>query len=178
MNIDLGAWQVRSWRLDDEVALARHANNRKIWRNLRDGFPHPYTREDARRFIAYALSQNPETVFCIATAEGEAIGGIGFRLHEDVERISAEIGYWLAEDYWGRGITTAALRAITDYAMRKHDLRRVYAVPFAWNEASFRVLEKAGFVCEGRMCCSALKEGQVIDQLLYAFTREDCSHST
>lgn len=173
MKIDLGPWLVRSLHPDDEEALARHANNRKIWRNLRDAFPHPYTRQDARQFIATVTTQNPETVFAIATPE-EAIGAIGFRLQDDVERISAEIGYWLAEDYWGQGITTAALKAVTEYAMRNHDLRRVYAEPYAWNPASFRVLEKAGYLLEGRMRCSALKDGQVVDQLLYAYTREEC----
>jgi RimJ/RimL family protein N-acetyltransferase len=173
MQIDLGPWLVRSLKPDDDAALAKHANNRKIWRNLRDAFPHPYTREDARKFIATVTAQAPETVFCIATRV-EVIGAIGFRLQEDVERIAAEIGYWLAEDYWGQGITTAALKAVTAYAMQAHDLRRVYALPFAWNAASFRVLEKAGYVLEGRMRCSALKDGQVVDQLLYAYTHDDC----
>ncbi len=173
MKIDLGEFQVRSWRLEDAAALPRHANNRKIWRNLRDAFPHPYSRKDAHRFLEFATTLDPETFFCIATAE-EAIGAIGFKLREDVERFTAEIGYWLSEEYWGRGITTAALKAVTAYAMKTHALKRLYAVPFAWNTASFRVLEKACYLLEGRMCCSAVKDGQVVDQLLYAITREDC----
>jgi len=104
--------------------------------------------------------------------EGAAVGGIGFTLLGDVERLSAEIGYWLGEAYWGRGIMTEALAAVTAYAIRSHGLTRVFAVPYEWNSASFRVLEKVGYVCEGRMRRSAIKDGQVIDQVLYAYTVE------
>ena len=159
--------------MDDAGALVKHADNRKIWINLRDAFPHPYALEDAQEFLQRATTQSPETILCIATVE-EAIGAISFGLHDDVERVSAEIGYWLSEDYWGQGIVTAALKAVTAYAMRTHDLSRVYALPYEWNEASFRVLEKAGYVFEGRMRCSAIKDGKVIDQLLYAYTKENC----
>jgi RimJ/RimL family protein N-acetyltransferase len=173
MKIDLGICCVRSWRSDDAEALVKHANNRKIWINLRDAFPHPYTREDAWEFLDRATTQSPETIFCIAT-DAEAIGAIGFGLHDDVERVSAEIGYWLSEEYWGQGIIMQVLKAVTEYAMRTHDLSRVYALPYEWNPASFRVLEKAGYVLEGRMRRSAIKDGKVIDQLLYAYTKEPC----
>jgi RimJ/RimL family protein N-acetyltransferase len=109
----------------------------------------------------------PEAFFAIEVG-GEAAGGVGFMLRSDVERVSAEIGYWLAAVHWNRGITTAALRAVTDYAIAKHSLTRVYALPYEWNAASCRVLEKAGFVLEGRLRKSALKDGKVIDQFLYA----------
>ena len=171
MNIQLSGCVVRSYREDDAEALAKHANNRKIWINLRDGFPFPYTLEDAHSFIGKMLSGRPETAFCIAV-DGESVGGIGFMPHKDVERFSAEIGYWLAEPFWGRGITTQALRAVTRYAIETTNLFRVYAVPYAWNDASFRVLEKAGYVLEGRIRKSAFKDGRVVDQLLYAFTVE------
>ena len=105
MLLKLKTCDVRSWAMSDVDALARHANNRKIWRNLRDAFPHPYTRHDARQFIRSVLERIPETTFAIAIG-GEAAGSIGFVLHRDVERVSAEIGYWLAEPFWGRGITT------------------------------------------------------------------------
>ncbi len=145
-----------------------HANNRDIWLNLRDAFPHPYSLDDARQFLKRVRAMDPETFFAIAV-DGEAVGSIGFRQHDDVERCSAEIGYWLGERFWGRGIMTAALRAVTRYAVERHGLTRVYAVPFEHNHASFRVLEKAGFVCEGRMRRSAIKDGKVLDQLMYAF---------
>jgi RimJ/RimL family protein N-acetyltransferase len=167
MHIRLESCVVRSWRESDADSLVRHANNRKVWINLRDGFPHPYTRDDAVAFITSAREAEPETVFAIVV-DGEAAGGIGFGLHEDVERVAAEIGYWLGEAYWNRGITTEALRAVTDYAVKQHALTRVYALPYEWNHASFKVLEKAGYVLEGRLRRCAIKDGKVIDQLLYA----------
>lgn len=168
MRIELRSCAVRSWEPEDALSLARHANDRRIWINLRDRFPHPYTREDARAFLAAAQAATPETRFAIEV-DGQAAGGIGYTLHEDVERGSAEIGYWLGAEFWGRGIVTEALRAVTSHALRSHGLARVFAVPFEWNPASFRVLEKAGYVLEGRMRRSAVKDGKIIDQLLYAF---------
>jgi RimJ/RimL family protein N-acetyltransferase len=160
---------LRPWRISDIPAVAAHANNSKIGRNLRDGFPDPYTPEDARAFIEHARSLVPPTRFAIVV-QGEAVGSIGFTLHPNVERVSAEMGYWLGEAFWGRGITTDAVRALTRYAIAAHGLTRVYAVPFEWNPASARVLEKAGFVCEGRMRRSVIKAGQILDSFLYAFT--------
>ncbi len=168
MEIPLACGAVRSWRVTDAESLAAHANNRNVWRNLRDAFPHPYTLADAHAFLRMALAKTPETFFALAV-DGRAVGGIGFTLHGDVERVSAEIGYWLGEAFWGRGIVTEALRAVTRYAIEAHGLTRVYAVPFAWNTASFRVLEKAGYTAEARLRRSAIKEGRVTDQLLYAF---------
>jgi RimJ/RimL family protein N-acetyltransferase len=131
-------------------------------------FHHPYTKQHARDFIRTTRQRTPETLFAIAV-DGEAIGGIGFVLHPDVERVSAEIGYWLAEPFWGRGIATEALTAVTRHAIEAHDLTRVYALPFAWNVPSCRVLEKAGFVLEARLRRSAIKDGVVTDQMQYAF---------
>ena len=168
MLLELATCQVRSYRPCDARSLAKFANNRKVWLNLRDGFPHPYTIEDGEAFIARALSASPETMFAIAVG-GEAAGGIGFVLHSDVERVSAELGYWLGEPFWGRGIVSEAVEAVTRYAVKQYALKRVFAVPYAWNGASSRVLEKAGFTLEGRMRKSAIKDGQVIDQFLYAF---------
>ena len=163
---------LRPWRMSDVTSLAEHANNPAIGRNLRDGFPAPFTVDDAVRFISHATSLNPPTRFAIV-AQGEAVGSIGFTLHSNVERVSAEIGYWLGERFWGRGITADAVRAVTRFAIAAHGLTRVFAVPYEWNPASFRVLEKAGFVCEGRMRKSAIKDGRVIDQLLYAYVVDD-----
>ncbi len=162
---------VRSWRTADAESLANHANNRKIWINLRDAFPHPYTSHHARDFIRGVRQRQPETTFAVAVQD-EAVGSIGFVLRPDVERVSAEIGYWLAEPFWGRGITTEALRAVTRHAIDVHGLTRIYAVPFAWNAASCRVLEKAGYVLEARLRKSAVKDGTIIDQLQYAFIAE------
>jgi len=168
MQLTLTRCAVRSWRTSDADALAKHANNRNIWINLRDAFPHPYSRRDAREFLKGVKRRTPETLFAIAV-DDEAIGGIGFVLHPDVERVSAEIGYWLAEPFWGRGIATEALVAVTAHAMQTHGLTRVFAVPFAWNAASCRVLEKAGYVLEGRLRKSAIKDGRITDQLQYGY---------
>ncbi len=172
MQLSLNTCVVRSWRPSDAESLARHANNRKIWINLRDAFPHPYTPRNARDFIRSVVQRTPETLFAIAI-DDEPVGGIGFVLHPDVERVSAEIGYWLAEPFWGRGIATEALAAVTKHAIHTHALTRVYAVPFAWNAASCRVLEKAGYVLEARLRNSAIKDGQLTDQMQYAYIAVD-----
>jgi RimJ/RimL family protein N-acetyltransferase len=169
--LSLETCQVRSWQRADIDSLAAHANNRNVWINLRDQFPHPYTKRDARAFIQWSRDQRPETAFAIAR-DGEAIGGIGFALRGDIERVSAEIGYWLAEAMWNRGIATEALAAVTAYAARAHGLTRLFAVPFATNLASCRVLEKAGYRLEGRLRRSAIKDGAIIDQLQYAYVLE------
>ena len=168
MILTLERSDVRSWRATDLEPLVRHANNRNIWINLRDRFPFPYGHGDGRRFIRAARKMVPETFFAI-TVGGEAVGGIGYVLQHDVERVSAEVGYWLGETFWGRGITSEALAAVTRYAIEQHQLTRLFAVPFAYNTASCRVLEKAGYIVEGRLRRSAIKDGQIIDQLQYAY---------
>lgn len=167
MELECGPCTIRSWHRGDEDNLPSHANNREIWINLRDQFPYPYTRADAKRWLKHITAVTPETSFAI-DVNGEAVGGIALVLHDDVERCSAEVGYWLSEQYWGRGIATAALKAITEYAFTHLKLTRVFAVPFARNDASIRVLEKAGYTCEGRLRRSAIKDGVVLDQLMYA----------
>lgn len=168
MHIDLGNdCQIRSFRPDDAPALAQYTNNRKIWLNLRDAFPHPYKLEHAAAWIRMAGRQYPEVSFAIASPD-EVIGGIGLGLQTDVNYRSSEIGYWLGEPFWGRGIATAALSALTDYAFAHYDLIRLFAYVFEWNPASMRVLEKAGYAYEGRLRKSATKDGKTVDQFLYA----------
>jgi RimJ/RimL family protein N-acetyltransferase len=163
----LGVCVVRDWAADDVPSLVRHANNRRVSINLRDKFPYPYTATHARDFLAHVRQQDPVTVWAL-DMNGEAAGAIGLVILSDVERVSAEIGYWLGEDYWGRGVATAALRAVTTEAFRRFALRRIFALPFGDNVASIRVLEKAGYVLEGRMMDSAIKDGVIRDQLMYA----------
>ena len=170
MRLDLRQCGVRSLREADAVELARHANNRKIWLQLRDRFPHPYKVDDARRFIVAARRADRETEFAI-TVGGLAVGAIGITLGQDVERCSAEIGYWIGEPDWGRGIATRVLVEFTRFAFESYDLERLYAVPFASNAASCRVLKKAGYRLEGRMLRSAIKDGTVQDQCLFAILR-------
>ncbi|MGE0813266.1 MAG: GNAT family N-acetyltransferase [Vicinamibacterales bacterium] len=173
MELTLPVGTVRPFLAADAPSLARHADDRRVWLNLRDRFPHPYGLGDAETFIAAAGRQSPPTVFAIVV-DGAAVGGIGFERHADVERVSAELGYWLGAAYWNRGIATAAVGAVTRHAFRQHaDLERLYALPFAWNAASARVLEKAGYRLEGRLRRAAIKDGRVTDQLLYAILRDE-----
>jgi [ribosomal protein S5]-alanine N-acetyltransferase len=168
MTLTLRTCVVRSWHPRDVDSLTLHANNRNIAINLRDRFPSPYTRRDGREFIKMARRMKPESFFAIAVG-GEVVGGIGFVPGHDVERVSSEIGYWLGEAFWGRGIATEALTAVTRHAMETYGFTRVFALPFAHNEASCRVLEKAGYVLEARLRKSAIKNGRICDQLQYAF---------
>jgi RimJ/RimL family protein N-acetyltransferase len=158
----------RTWRTRDVDALVERANNRNVWINLKDRFPHPYTKEDAESWIGMNhLVLGPPVNFAIDTG-GEAIGGVGVEPLEDVFHRTAAIGYWVAEPYWGRGIATAAVRFISEYAMRTFPIDRLQASVFDWNVASARVLEKAGFTLEGRQRRAVVKDGRVGDLLLYA----------
>jgi ribosomal-protein-alanine N-acetyltransferase len=170
MEIELSKSTLRAWRSGDEESLVRHANNRAVWRNLRDLFPHPYTLADAAHWIEIANPTEKITNFAIVV-DGSAVGAIGLVLKDDVFRRSAEIGYWLGEEYWGRGIVTEAVCAVTEYAFGTFDLCRVFAGVFEWNPGSMRVLEKAGYELECRMHKSVTKDGHTIDELIYAMVR-------
>jgi [ribosomal protein S5]-alanine N-acetyltransferase len=167
MEARLRACTLRSWKLDDAESLARHANNPRVARTLRDRFPHPYTIEIARAWLPTVASAEPVTSFAIE-ADGEAVGGIGLSMGTDVARRSVEIGYWLSEDYWGRGIMTEAVAAAAEFGFANLDICRMYAHTFSNNPASARVLEKAGFTFEGRLRKSVFKNGEFLDELIYA----------
>ena len=166
---------VRPWRLSDADSLVRHANNLDVARHLRDKFPHPYTRADASAFLRHAVPAAPSerpTSLAIEV-DAEAAGGIGFVRGADVERFSAEIGYWLGEHYWGRGIVTEALGLVSEHAFRQFNILRLFALPFADNAGSTRVLEKAGYVREGVLRLSSVKYGKPRDQYIYAKINPD-----
>ena len=169
-RIDIGNWHLRPYRDSDLPALLKYADNAHIVRTLRDRFPHPYTAEAGQGWIALTKQEDPQLSFAIAGDE-ELIGGIGMVLQGDVYRRSGELGYWLGEPFWGRGIATAAARAMVEYAFTRLDLVRVYAGVFANNPASARVLEKAGLQFEGRLRQAIFKNGELIDELLYAIIR-------
>lgn len=171
--LESGETVVREWQEGDAGELALQANDRRIWLNLRDAFPHPYGLEDAKRYIAMARGRRPATRFAVLSS-GRIAGGVGFTLHSDVERVSAEIGYWVGHEFWGRGVATAAVRAVTSYVFEAYEgMRRIYAVPFVGNAASARVLEKVGYSREGTMRQSVVKDGQVLDQWMYAVLRHE-----
>jgi ribosomal-protein-alanine N-acetyltransferase len=171
MNLKVGKYVIRDFRIDDAPSIAKYANNRKIWINLRDGFPYPYQRPDAENFLSKVTQQNPRTLFAIAN-DKEAIGSIGLILGEDVHRFTAEMGYWLAEPFWNKGIMSEVVSRFTDFAFEKFEINRIFAEPYISNPASARVLEKAGFVLEGTLRASVFKDGKVLDQFLYARIRQ------
>jgi ribosomal-protein-alanine N-acetyltransferase len=164
---------LRPWAWGDEPALVRHANDREVWRNLRDRFPHPYTPDDAAAWLRSPEAQGkPPRNFAIVV-EREAVGGIGLEPRQDVYRRTAEVGYWIGTRFWRQGLATDALRALVEYAFPTFDLVRLEACVFEWNAASCRVLEKAGFRLEGRLRRSVTKDGHLIDSLLYARLRSE-----
>lgn len=169
--MQLGTCLLREWRRGDEPSLVRHANNRNVWINVRDSFPHPYRQSDARSWVRLASTTGLNQIFAI-DVDGFAVGAIGVRPRDDVHALTAELGYWLGEEFWNRGIVTEAVGAVTGYAFNTLGMVRLYAEVFAWNEASMRVLEKAGFVKEGVLRKSAYKDRQIIDQVLFAKVRE------
>lgn len=163
---------VRRWRTNDADALVRQANNLSVARHLRDRFPHPYTPADARAFLSSVGGNGHLPENLAIDVDGQAAGGIGFSRGHDVERFSAEVGYWLGEQYWGRGITTEALLLVTGWLFQQN-LLRLFALPFADNPASVRVLEKAGYAREALLRSSCVKYGVPRDQLLYARVNAD-----
>ena len=164
---------LREWRQSDAADVVRYADNEKIARNLRDVFPHPYTLADAENFINSCLEADETCqLFRAITVDGHAVGSVGLLLGRDVYQKNAELGYWLAEDFWGRGIMTQTVRQICREGFSRWDIQRIYAEPFAYNIASRRVLEKAGFTLEGIMRQGVFKRGQVCDSCMYALLRE------
>ena len=158
---------LRKWSLDDAPSLAHYANNHHIARNLRDRFPHPYTEIDAMAFLN-AVLEKPDPVCDFAIEiDGHAVGGIGIVPQNDVERTSVEIGYWLGEEYWNRGIMTDAVKEMVRYAFSHFEIVKIFAPVFEFNTASKRVLEKAGFQLEGILRQAAVKEGKIIDLHYY-----------
>lgn len=163
---------LRKWQQSDAAALAAMLNNRKILNNLRDGLPYPYTRRDAEDYIASMLSADENETFAYAiTAEGKVIGSIAAFRQGNIHRQTAEMGYYLAEEYWGRGIMSDAIRQLCGIVFASSDILRIFAEPFSYNIGSRRALEKAGFRQEGVMRNHAVKNGRVQDMVLYSLTR-------
>jgi ribosomal-protein-alanine N-acetyltransferase len=169
-------FELRPWQRGDEAALSQLANNRRIWRNLTDSFPHPYRLQDAVDWIEFSKPQteNAENTQHLAIVlHGEPVGGVGFERLRDLCTRTAEIGYWIGEPFWGRGIATSALSAATDLAFREFDFVRLQAGVLEWNPASCRVLEKVGYSPEGLQRGKIYKDGEVCGQFMYALLRED-----
>ena len=165
--------RIRKWKLSDARDLAVALSNKKVQDNLRDGLPYPYTEQDGRDFISAMLSADENETFSFAIiVDNIAIGSIGIFRKSNIHRRTAELGYYIAEEYWGKGIMTEAVRQICEYVFSKSDIIRIFAEPFAYNIASCRVLEKAGFQCEGTLRSNAIKNGKVIDMKMYSKIKE------
>lgn len=164
--------KIRKWELSDAKDLALALSNKKIQDNLRDGLPYPYTEQDGAAFIASMLSSDENETFAFAiTVDGKAVGSIGVFRQANIHRRTAELGYYLAEEYWGKGIMTEAVKQICKYVFRESDMIRIYAEPFAYNTASCKVLEKAGFQYEGTLRNNAVKNGKIIDMKMYSIIK-------
>ena len=166
--------KIRKWQLSDARDLASALSNTKIQDNLRDGLPYPYTEKDAVEYITAMLAADENETFAFAiTIDDKVIGGIGAFRQGNIHRRTAELGYYLAEDNWGKGIMTQAVKQICNYVFDKSDVIRIYAEPFAYNTASCRVLEKAGFQYEGTLRKNAVKNGRVVDMKMYALLKTE-----
>ena len=159
--------KLRKWSETDLDSLVKYANNSNVAKWLTNGFPHPYTLEDGKAYLTMIANDNPVKVFAI-DVNGEAVGSIGIFPQTDIHEKNAEIGYWLAEKYWRQGIMSKAIREIVKYGFQTFDIVRVFARPFSTNLKSQRVLEKAGFVLEARLKKALFKNGEFMDELIYA----------
>ena len=167
---------LRPWAFDDLESLVRHADNPKISRFMSDKFIHPYTADQGRRFISFATQNPPYRILAIDIG-GEAMGAIGIHPQEDIQRKNAELGYWLAEPFWGKGIMTAAIRQMVEYGFAHWDIERIFARPFGTNTGSQRALQKAGFVLEARLEKTLYKDGEYLDEWIYAVRRSAFAQS-
>lgn len=162
-----GVVTIRKFRRSDKFRMAEIANNEKVAANLRDAFPSPYSVEDAQKFISVCLRQKPYQVFAIEF-EGEYVGNIGLHRQDDVYRKTAELGYFIGEPWWNRGITTRAVNLICDYGFRELDIIKIFSGVFSFNTASQRVLEKCGFTLEAILKSAVIKNGEICDEYRYA----------
>ncbi len=168
MNVKL-----RKWKMEDAVDFAQYANNKKIADNLRNGFPYPYTIQDAKSYVESCVSNDETKQMCRAIeVDGHVVGSIGVFLGSDVYSRSAEFGYWLAEEFWGKGIMSASAKQICKEAFEQFDIVRIFAEPFAHNIGSRKVLENAGFSLEGVMKNGVYKNGQIFDYCMYALLKQ------
>lgn len=165
--------RIRKWELSDAKDLAAALSNKKVQDNLRDGLPYPYTVQDGKEFISAMLSADENETFAFAImVDDKVVGSIGIFRQGNIHSQTAELGYYIAEEYWGKGIMTEAVKQICEYVFGDSDIIRIYAEPFAYNIASCRVLEKVGFQYEGTLRSNAVKNGKVIDMKMYSLIKE------
>ena len=164
---------IRKWKIDDAASLAEMLNNKNILANLRDGLPYPYTKNDAEDYITSMLAADKTKTFAFAiTVDDKVVGSIGVFRCDNIHFRTAEMGYYIGEPYWGRGLGTSAVRQVCKYIFENTDIIRIFAEPFSYNIASCRVLEKAGFRFEGILRSNAMKNGKVVDMRMYSLIKE------
>lgn len=163
--------KLRPWTIEDAENLSNYANNPRVAQFLTNAFPHPYTIENAKSFIEMVSNQSPTAIFAI-DVDGEAVGSIGLHAQTDIMCKNMELGYFLGEPFWGNGITTEAVRTIVEYGFKNFDITRIYARPYGNNTASQKVLEKAGFTLEARIEKNIYKNGEFLDELIYAVRKK------
>ena len=169
--------KLRELEITDKKKLAELCNNKKIWDNLRDYMPFPYTEDNANDFIKYCQGENPQYTFAIEY-NGEFVGTIGLVRQTDIYKLTAEIGYWIGEPYWGMGIATKAVQLITEYGFNELGLVRIYTGVFAFNKASQRVLEKVGFKLECIFEKSVYKNDRIYDEYRYGLINKNATQSS
>jgi len=164
------AISLRPWAMNDLDRLVLYANNKKIFDNLTDAFPYPYTKDDGIKFIEKNSTENPIKILAVIFND-EPVGSIGVFPDVDVHRKNAQIGYWIAEPFWGRGIGTEAILKMVDYCFKTFDIERIYALAYGRNKASQRALEKAGFKIEAMLEKTIFKNNEFLDEIIYARRR-------
>jgi RimJ/RimL family protein N-acetyltransferase len=171
-NIMKKEFKLRPWSKGDLNDLVKHANNWNVAKNMTDKFSFPYSESNGKAFIEFATKDDPIHIFAI-DIDGQAVGGIGIHPQDDIHRRNAELGYWLAEPFWGQGIISSAIKHAINFAFETYDIDRVFARPFGTNIPSQKVLEKNSFVLEGKFDKVLIKDGDLIDELIYAIRREN-----
>jgi len=177
MEIYFEGITLRPWSINDAVELAKLANNKNIADNLRDGFPYPYALEDARAWLKMILPENSPSKFFAIAVDDKLVGSIGLVTKTDIYRKNFEIGYFLAEEYGGKGIITKAIKSATSYAFKEFDIVRIYAEPFASNIGSRRVLEKSGYKLDAVLKNYVIKNGIIKDSCIYSVLKEEFAYS-
>jgi [ribosomal protein S5]-alanine N-acetyltransferase len=171
-GVDLNAVTIRPLGYEDVPELAKMANNKKIWVNVRDRMPYPYNEKDAEHFIKFTNATQPVTVFGICYQQ-QLIGAIGLHANEDVYRYNYELGYWIGEDHWNKGYATKAIQLMCEFGFKELKANRIVASVFDYNNASKHILQKLGFKCEGIFVKNVFKSGKFIDEHYYAMQKND-----
>ena len=163
---------LRPWKISDLDSLVKYANNKNIAKYMTNKFPHPYAKADGKAFIEFANSEDPIHIFAI-DVDGEAVGGIGIHPQSDIHEKNAEIGYWEAEQFWGKGIASKAINMMIDFAFVTYDINRIYAMTFESNKGSQNILVKNKFVLEAHFTKTVFKNNEYLDELIYGFSRDN-----